>query len=349
MSHILPELKFWGVQSEVAIFFQTKQQVKIPRDIPVRLFPGDHRCPREKSAWIRRISAGADLVHTHLNFSTLQTRQALKPTSIPLVTTLHNIWYGNAGIKTYPFPGRLKVMWMRWQEKKTLGPSVFLLAVSRSVAESFSSYANLDRDRITVISNAIDEGFFRVFPERGRNAPQGILAVGRLCPEKNHALILKAMARIPGPTRPTLHLYGQGPLRDRLAELAGRWDVGLRLEGLDPYLQRVFRKHQFFINASKIEGQALVLLEALAQGVPCLLSDIPPHREVAGNAALYFSHDSPSACAVAIRRLCQDGVLRARLATAGRKKAGIARPKFVAAKLFRYYRKVLAGKVKPAE
>jgi glycosyltransferase involved in cell wall biosynthesis len=39
------------------------------------------------------------------------------------------------------------------------------------------------------------------------------------------------------------------------------------------------------------------VLEALASGVPCLLSDTPGHREIAGDAAWYFADEDPESLA----------------------------------------------------
>jgi glycosyltransferase involved in cell wall biosynthesis len=44
---------------------------------------------------------------------------------------------------------------------------------------------------------------------------------------------------------------------------------------------------------SRTEGFGLPLLEAMLHRLPVICSDIPPHREVAGNAARYFSLDVP--------------------------------------------------------
>jgi glycosyltransferase involved in cell wall biosynthesis len=47
----------------------------------------------------------------------------------------------------------------------------------------------------------------------------------------------------------------------------------------------------------------LRVLEALASGLPCLLSDTPGHREIAGDAAEYFPDGDPEGLADALSRL----------------------------------------------
>ena len=63
------------------------------------------------------------------------------------------------------------------------------------------------------------------------------------------------------------------------------------------------------------------VLEALAAGIPVACSDIPPLREVAGDAALYFDPLNEDEIASAIERIMSDEELQERLATAGPERA----------------------------
>ena len=63
------------------------------------------------------------------------------------------------------------------------------------------------------------------------------------------------------------------------------------------------------------------VLEALAAGIPAACSDIPPLREVAGDAALFFDPLDENAIGDAIERVMVDSTLRERLAHAGPERA----------------------------
>jgi len=348
LSFYLPELAKLGPRLEIACFQKANPEVPTAGEIPIRYFPGPAAAaPKKKRAWLRQVCAGADLVHTHLNHSTLLAREALAGSPTPTITTLHNIWYGDAQMKTYPWPGRWKVGWMRWREKRTLGPGTFLLAVSQSVADVFRQYAGLTPDRISIISNAIHPLFFQEpAPKPLQTRPAGpVIAVGRLVPEKNHMLILRALQGIPYPIRPKVEIFGQGPLQAKLRNLAKDAQVDLSMPGITSDLHRLLPEKSLFINPSKLEGQALVVLEAMASGLPCLLSDIPPHKEVAGDCALYFPPDDADACGRALQRLLDSPELQLEMGTRARARSEIARPATVARRLFDYYHAVLAGKV----
>lgn len=62
-----------------------------------------------------------------------------------------------------------------------------------------------------------------------------------------------------------------------------------------------YRASDLFIGASRVEeGFGLPTVEALACGIPVLLSDTPGHREIAGDAASYFRDGDPESLASAI-------------------------------------------------
>ena len=69
-----------------------------------------------------------------------------------------------------------------------------------------------------------------------------------------------------------------------------------------------YRASDLFIGPSRpAEGFGLPVLEALASGLPCLLSDTPGHREIAGDAAWYFADGDPDAMAESLPLLGANG------------------------------------------
>ena len=62
-----------------------------------------------------------------------------------------------------------------------------------------------------------------------------------------------------------------------------------------------YRASDLFVGPSRAqEGFGLPVLEALSCGLPCVLSDTPAHREIAGDAAWYFADGDPESLAAAL-------------------------------------------------
>ena len=90
--------------------------------------------------------------------------------------------------------------------------------------------------------------------------------------------------------------------------------------GTVPYeqLHHVYRACDVFVTAAYTETFAHPLVEAMSCGLPGVASDLPVHREICGEAALYFPRFSPQDLASQLLRLAASGPLRRALAHAGK-------------------------------
>jgi glycosyltransferase involved in cell wall biosynthesis len=86
--------------------------------------------------------------------------------------------------------------------------------------------------------------------------------------------------------------------------------------GAVPYhlLQRVLRACDIYVTPAYTETFAHPLVEAMACGLPVVASDLPVHREICGNAAVYFPRFSPQMLADRVLQLEQSSALRKKLA-----------------------------------
>jgi glycosyltransferase involved in cell wall biosynthesis len=93
-------------------------------------------------------------------------------------------------------------------------------------------------------------------------------------------------------------------IRDHVVEL-----------GAVPYrlLHRVIRACDIYVTPAYAETFAHPLVEAMACGLPVVASDLSVHREICGNAALYFPRFSPQVLADCVVQLEQSSALRKRL------------------------------------
>lgn len=85
------------------------------------------------------------------------------------------------------------------------------------------------------------------------------------------------------------------------------------------------------VHPALFEGFGLPVLEGLAHGAPVLCSDLPPHREIAGDAALYCDPRDERALAAALVAIHRDAARRADLAARGWARAAAFAPERTAA------------------
>ena len=103
-----------------------------------------------------------------------------------------------------------------------------------------------------------------------------ILSVGRLIPEKNHELLIRAFASSEKLKGYELKIYGDGPRKDYLIDLIRRlkMDKRIKLCGVESNPIKQHNGARAFVLASYVEGFPNVLIEAMANGMICVASDI---------------------------------------------------------------------------
>lgn len=108
-----------------------------------------------------------------------------------------------------------------------------------------------------------------------------LLSVGELSRRKNHEIVIRALAKI---DRQDVYylICGQGVLKKRLQMMADRLGVGdrLRMPGYKKELKIFYQSADIFVLPSLQEGLPVALMEAMACGLPCVVSDIRGSREL---------------------------------------------------------------------
>jgi len=104
-----------------------------------------------------------------------------------------------------------------------------------------------------------------------------ILGAGRLNPQKNFSLLLRAFAGVRQQRSARLIIMGEGPQRPELEKLAQDLgvaaDVALPGYVANPYA--AFSRANLFVLSSDYEGLGNVLIEAMACGCPVVATDCP--------------------------------------------------------------------------
>jgi glycosyltransferase involved in cell wall biosynthesis len=148
-----------------------------------------------------------------------------------------------------------------------------------------------------------------------------ILTVGAHRPHKNHEVLVRALVAVPdhvglvivGFPDPNFH----DPLPGLIAELGLESRVKLVPDVAEEWLPAVFRAASVFAFPSLSEGYGMPVLEAMAAGVPVVMSDIAVLTEVAGPGALMVPPRDVAGWASALTTVLGDAALAGRLTDAG--------------------------------
>lgn len=212
--------------------------------------------------WLR--SNGVKLVHTHNRMALIYGAPAARLAGAAVVHTKHgNNPRGGTRLVAGNLAGRLVHAFV---------------AVSEETAAFARKRREVDERRLRVITNGIELSRFhpdpaareRVRAELGIPADAWVVGtVGRVAAEKNHSRLVRAVAPLLGPGA-RLIVAGDGPLLPPLRELAGSLGITpfAHLLGVRRDVPAVLPALDVFAMSSDTEGLPLVVLEAMATGLP---------------------------------------------------------------------------------
>ena len=129
------------------------------------------------------------------------------------------------------------------------------------------------RSELYVISNGYDPAFVPA-AERKENAKFELVMTGRLAPEKNQQVLIKAVARSRHREDIHLTLLGNGPRKKALAKLADRLGVDVTFDFLKKEdLIKKLQASDLYVHAATVEIEAIAALEAIACGLVPVIAD----------------------------------------------------------------------------
>lgn len=204
--------------------------------------------------------------------------------------------------------------------------------VSQSTRDSFSGYPRCYLNRSLVVHNGLENAPSRMSQLQARerfDLPREsalAISVGRLGRQKNHRVLLEVLRRLPSLE---LAIAGEGELRAELELRARALGVAERLHLLGEIMPTevgdFLAAGDVFLLPSYYEGMSNALLEAMAAGLPLVVSDVPAQREVCtledgALAAVFIAPDDVAGWAEAVAVVMQSPGQRSHLAELARRR-----------------------------
>lgn len=151
-----------------------------------------------------------------------------------------------------------------------------LEAYSTLTERDAAAFRKLLGDQVNVV--CIPNGIPAVKGPRSDNSSRVVVAAGRLAPQKGFDRLIPAWAQV-REKHPDweLRIFGGGRLKRELEQLIAehRLEGSVRLMGYTDRLPEEMAKGSFYVMSSRFEGFPMVLLEAMATGLPVVSFDCP--------------------------------------------------------------------------
>lgn len=198
-----------------------------------------------------------------------------------------------------------------------------------------------------IINNLVDNHFFDT---RQTTEKKNIVGVGRLEPQKNWYVAIKAFSLISKMVNDDFHIYGKGQELDNLKKYTEELSVSDRVifKGTSDEIENIVVNSRLFVLSSDYEGVSNALIEALVMGVPCVST-----KFTGGGAELLIESgvngilvpkENSEAMAEAMLKILKNEEFAERLGKNAKEKAQEFRPE----KVFQHWEKLILSTAKEA-
>lgn len=233
-------------------------------------------------------------IHSHMYFYTGLILRCAKKHSIPIrIAHAHNAYTGEPGSASR----RMYESFMRYLIRSS---ATVMLGCSEKACRYVYGDSSMKDPRVCVLPDGIDcdrfsfnESKRQEIRERyGLNGRYVVGHVGHFNPAKNHEKILEVFCEvIKRNTNAALLLVGDGELESKIRKKVN--DLGLDEDvvfaGAHTNVEDFYQAMDVFLFPSRYEGFGMAMIEAQANGLPCVASDIVPTETNATGKAVFLS------------------------------------------------------------
>ncbi len=284
--------------------------------------------------------------------------------SIPVVYTAHGFhFYKGAPLKNWLFYYPIEKILAHWTD--------ILVTVNQEDFRFAKRHLKAGRVR-TIPGIGIDTGKYTSDLNSRKEArnilkkygiPENayiLLSVGELSRRKNQEIVIHALAAL-GRQDVYYFICGQGVWKKKLKLLADRLGVGsyIKMLGYVENPVKIYHSADIFVFPSRQEGMPVALMEAMATGLPCVVSDIRGSKELLSGkiqnnlcnkigalqpllvpGGVRFSLDRPQQLAQALTVLLDNKQLRIKCGTYNKRKIESYSQENVAVQMRTIYREL---------
>jgi glycosyltransferase involved in cell wall biosynthesis len=263
-----------------------------------------------------------DIVHVHSPLSPMIS------TKLPIISTIHTPMktdicnFESTGIFSYLSKSQWRFSYIL--EKRLLDRSDIITTVANSVAKELTEEYKVQKDRINVVYNGVDETVF--VPNDGKHETEYILYVGSLAYRKGLFDLIECGKYVCKKYKDiNFVIVGDGMLRNKLRENIRKLNIEDRFifkgHVSKAELIKLYQNATIHVLPSHYEGLPTVLLEAMSCGLPVVATAVSGNLDVIKqyDNGILVRPKSPKEMADAISVLLEDRNMRKKLGDCARK------------------------------
>lgn len=265
------------------------------------------------------VKEGIDLIHAHDWMGVYAVTGIAQKYNIPLVWTVHSTEFDRAAGKSYN-PVIFNI------EQEALINVNHTISVSQRTKQILIDHYGADPDKITTIYNGIDFSAFEQMAARDYQKTDGyILFLGRLTRQKAPDDFLQAASLVLAERKDIRFMMaGEGDLMNKLRLIARRLKIDERVvftgRVTDEKLKECYKNALLFVLPARSEPFGITVLEAMAAGIPTIISTTTGVGEIVKNVHV-IEPNKPDQLAAAILQLLDHPEQRQSLGEKGAQEA----------------------------
>lgn len=289
----------------------------------------------DRYRWFRRTKPDVALFIQSSNTPYRASALGAYLAGVPIVTTHRTLAWplDDAGSRRHLFgllPGLgLYQKRARLRTQVTARLARYVVYNSHSVRAEYEDVYGYPQHKGVIIANALNRTLLNGLSSQPRSQPAHepcvVGYVGRLGAEKRVDLLIRAMSVLEPSHRVRAHVYGDGPDRQKLEQLASDLGIADRVlfKGEMDNVRSALASMDLFVMPSDRESSSNAVLEAQVSGLPVIVTDVGGLPELVdhGHCGVVVPKGDADAMAKAIGHLTQSPERRVQLGQAGQRRA----------------------------